>query len=487
MVELTEEYVKSMAFNDSTFSNAKKLVSSGKMVKKYITKEKDLIFGECSGSGKSNYVTSVDFINPNAPVFRCNCPSRQIPCKHSSALLYAYYLKAENFEEAEIPEDVLSKREKIEKRVEKKKEEADKPKKVNVSAFVKKMEQQLQGIQVIENFIKECFIAGFASISLSQLKSYQKELVNELGNYYIPSLQAKVVVILDTLEQGISKESEEKKYYYQKALTQLTKLEMLIKKSKQTLVDYIEAKKVVDAQAAGIFTKMGYIWKLEELKSFGFVKENRELIQLSFYQYDDVEEKALVDVGYYIDLEEKPIYKTLNIRPYKLLKRIEAEDTLFERVQVSEYAIYPGEMNRRIRWEGYTLAPITQEDLAKVREKAQDDFKTVLKEVKNQLKDPLADEHPVVLLKYKALLAYKDEEGNISYGLKDSLGETLLLGEVKNRQLPPTIACMKYVLQEEDLEDQIMLGMFEYQAQTNQLILKPLSVITKLKIKRLLG
>ena len=487
MIKLTEEYVRSTAFNDSSFTNAKKLASSSKIIKTFISKEKDLIFGECLGSGKSNYVISVDFINPNEPIFRCSCPSRQIPCKHATGLLYAYYLNPGHFAEGEIPEEVLSKREKLQKREEKKLEEVEKPKKVNISAFVKKMKQQLEGIECIEHFISECLKAGFASIPLSQIKSYQKELVKELGNYYIPSFQAKVEIILNILEKSINKESEAKKSYYQKALRELTKLQVLINKSKTMLLTYIEEQRIIDTQSADSFTKMGYIWKLEELKSLGFVKENRQLIQLGFYEYDDVEEKALVGVGYYIDLEEKPIYKTLNIRPYKLLKQLEAEDTLFETIQVSEYAIYPGEMNQRIRWEGYTLSPITKEELEKVREKAQVDFKAVLKEVKNQLKDPLADEHPVVLLKYKALKAYKDEEGNISYGLKDASGETVLLGETIKLQLPATLPCLQYVLQEEDLEDQVMLGLFEYQGEENELILKPLSVITHSEIKRLLG
>lgn len=487
MIQLTEDYVKSTAFNDSAFSNAKKLASGGKIVNTHMTKEGDLIFGECLGSGKSNYVTSVDFVNEAEPVFRCSCPSRQIPCKHASGLLYAYYLRPEVFSVADIPEDILSKREKIEKRAEKKKVEQDKPKKVNVSAFVKKMKTQLEGIGLIEQFISESLNTGLASLPLNQVKNYQKELVKELGNYYIPSYQGKVEVILHTLEEAVTNETEEKEIYLKKALREMSRLMVLIKKSKQTLNEYIEAKKAVDADAADIFTKMGYVWKLDELKQLGFVKENRQLIQLGFYQYDDEEEKAIVDVGYYVDLEEAPVYKTLNIRPYNLLKRLKAEDTAFEAVQIEAYGVYPGEMNKRIRWEGCTTAPVTKEMLEKIREKAQSDFKAVLKAVKNQLKDPLADEHPAILLKYKALRVYKDEEGNKHFGLVDEMGETILVGEVCHMNMPKTLCCIQYILGKEELEDNVMLGVFEYQAETNRLVMQPISVITPLEIKRLLG
>lgn len=487
MIQLTEDYVKATAFNDSAFSNAKKLASGGKIVHTHITKKGDLLFGECLGSGKSNYVTSVDFMNEAEPVFRCSCPSRQIPCKHASGLLYAYYLKPETFSVADIPEDILSKRAKIEKRAEKKKVEQDQPKKVNVSAFVKKMKTQLEGIGRIEQFISESLNTGLASLPLNQIRSYQKELVKELGNYYIPSYQGKVEVILHTLEKAVTNETEEKEIYLKKALREMSKLMVLIKKSKQTLSAYIEAKKAVDAEAADIFTKMGYVWKLDELKQLGFLKENRQLIQLGFYQYDDEEEKALVDVGYYVDLEEAPIYKTLNIRPYNLLKRLKAEDTTFEVVQTQAYGVYPGEMNKRIRWEGCTTAPVTKKVLEKIRAKAQSDFKAVLKAVKNQLKDPLADEHPAVLLKYKALKAYSDQEGNRHFGIVDDLGETILIDEVRHINMPKTLCCMQYVLGKEELEDNVMLGVFEYQGETNRLVMQPISVITPFEIKRLLG
>lgn len=487
MIQVTEEYVKTTAFNDSAFNNAKKLVNTGKIIKTHRTKEEDLIFGECLGSGKSNYMTSVDFLNPKEPIFRCSCPSRQIPCKHSSALLYAYYLNPDQFDVSDIPEDIVSKRQKIEKRAEKKKEEGDKPKKVNVSAFVKKMKVQLEGIALIEQFIKECLSVGLASISISQVKSYQKELVSELGNYYIPSYQGKVQVILDTMSAASQCETGEKEAYLKEVLRHLSKLQVLIKKSKETLHTYIEAKKSVDADAADIFTKMGYIWKMDELKKLGFVKEKRELVQLGFYQYDNAAEKALVDVGYFVDLEETAVYKTLNIVPYNLLKRLKTEDSLFEKVKVEEYVVYPGEMNKRIRWEGCNTEPVTKEIIENIRGKAQVDFKAVIKAVKNQLKDPLADEHPVVLLKYKKLSIYENEEGKSSYGLKDEQGETILLDHVKRINMPNTLACIQYVLQKEDLQDQVMLGVFEYQADTNRLVMQPISVITSLEIKRLLG
>lgn len=46
-----------------------------------------LLFGRCRGSGKDPYQVSVDLAGPR---YRCTCPSRKFPCKHSVALLYLW-------------------------------------------------------------------------------------------------------------------------------------------------------------------------------------------------------------------------------------------------------------------------------------------------------------------------------------------------------------------------------------------------------------
>lgn len=41
-------------------------------------------WGECQGSGKDPYRTCVE---PSAPAYKCSCPSRKFPCKHSLGLM----------------------------------------------------------------------------------------------------------------------------------------------------------------------------------------------------------------------------------------------------------------------------------------------------------------------------------------------------------------------------------------------------------------
>ena len=114
MKKLEESRIIAMAPNASAISNAKKLCDKGAFLRLWRSADDTLYMGECKGSGKSNYTVSVDFIDEENPVARCTCPSRQFPCKHGLALLFEI-LKEEKFEECEIPEDILAKREKKEK------------------------------------------------------------------------------------------------------------------------------------------------------------------------------------------------------------------------------------------------------------------------------------------------------------------------------------------------------------------------------------
>src|SRR5688500_16849871 len=121
-MQIDQAFADSQAPNASAMNNARAVVLKKKLVKLFKSPDGTLLFGECKGSGAENYQPSADFADPSKPVYRCICPSRQFPCKHSLALLYAYAQGAK-FIDQEAPADITEKRAKIEKRVEKKKVE----------------------------------------------------------------------------------------------------------------------------------------------------------------------------------------------------------------------------------------------------------------------------------------------------------------------------------------------------------------------------
>ena len=125
MRDVTEQQILALAPNAAAASNGKKISQKGGFVKLERSEDDTLYIGECTGSGKSNYITSADYIDEANPVFRCSCPSRQFPCKHSLGLMYEMLAKKE-FGICEIPEDIRKKREKKQAR-DSKANEAAKP------------------------------------------------------------------------------------------------------------------------------------------------------------------------------------------------------------------------------------------------------------------------------------------------------------------------------------------------------------------------
>lgn len=93
MREINEQQILALAPNSAAASNGKKISQKGGFVKLEQSQDDTFYMGECTGSGKSNYITSADYIDENNPVFRCSCPSRQFPCKHSLALMYEMLAK----------------------------------------------------------------------------------------------------------------------------------------------------------------------------------------------------------------------------------------------------------------------------------------------------------------------------------------------------------------------------------------------------------
>src|SRR5712672_1987007 len=125
-MQIDEAYVDSQAPNATAIKNARGVVLKKKLVGLFHSADGTLLFGDCKGSGAENYRPSADFAEPAKPVFRCTCPSRQFPCKHSLALLYAH-AQGGKFVEKEVPADISEKRTKIQARTEKKKVDATQP------------------------------------------------------------------------------------------------------------------------------------------------------------------------------------------------------------------------------------------------------------------------------------------------------------------------------------------------------------------------
>ncbi|WP_195575630.1 SWIM zinc finger family protein [Paenibacillus sp. 1001270B_150601_E10] len=478
MIEITEGFVDALAPNASAIKNAQGLVKKRSFVQLYHSSDGTLLFGECSGSGKSNYACSADFMDAEKPILRCSCPSRQFPCKHSLGLLYAY-VGGQTFAQADIPEDILVKREKAEQREQKKQQAADdegskqKPKKVNKSALKKKIQAQLEGLDVLEKLTLSLIRSGLGTIDKSVLKT-MKEHVKQLGNYYLSGAQIELRRLILLLEH------EERESVYTQAVEQLTQIHAFIKKGRAHLLAKLEDPALALDHESSIEEWLGHAWQLAELKEAGLVSEQAELIQLAFLSYDDQARQEYVDLGFWFDKASGEVHRTLQYRPYKAAKFIKEDDSFFEVAQMSELYRYPGDMNRRVRWEAMTSRPIEEQDLDVVHKNARHSYTDAVKLVKNQLKNALGDRHPVLLV--HAHQVRQNEEGQ--FVSLDETGQQLMLYDTDgfNRG---TVSLLPY-MPEHMLNDVTMLVMFEHQQDSGRLTAQPLTIIKGTEMIRLL-
>ena len=483
MLDLDSDFVNGEAPNANAIKNGRGLVGKGKFVKLNKSSDETLIFGECSGSGKSNYACSCDFVVKSKPVYRCTCPSRQFPCKHCLGLMYAY-VDGKSFSKAKVPEDVASKREKVEKRAEKKKTDSAKPKKVNKTALKKKITAQLAGLDLLEKLTHDLVRTGMGNTN-AKTASQIEEQAKQLGNAYLPGAQAALrrytkLFLGDEGKFAGDMSAEQRESIYSRAMDQLATLNSLIKKGREYLTKRAEDPELAPETDSPIAAWLGHAWHLTELRDANLVEKDVELIQLAFNNYDDVSRREFVDTGIWMNMSSGQIQLTQNFRPYKAVKYIKADDSFFKVAKIPELCVYPGDVNPRIRWDEFDSRPISLQDLSKLRSYAADDLAALIKETKSRMKLPLGDKQPIVAINFKMLGQLEDG----SLALEDKKGERIVFTEAGDFEEPASCHLL-WLLPKTMLANQTLIGRFHQDHDAKTLRLKPLAIITKSQIYRL--
>lgn len=484
MISIDEGYVDGAAPNAEAAKNGRGLVAKGKFVALNVDADETLLFGQCAGSGKVPYACSCDFARPEQPTHRCSCPSRQFPCKHCLGLMYAFVLKRPNFKTADVPEELAGKREKLAARVEKKADEAAKPKVVNKAALAKKIQAQLDGLDLLSKLTLDLTRIGIGNMNAKSAGEVE-EKAKQLGNAYLPGAQAALHRYTKLFaEDGTGKfdpkaPASSREAASSEALDQLSRLHTLAKQGRAYLQRRLDDPELKPDAETPIAAWLGHAWQLAELKAAGLVEKDVELVQLAFNSHDDVARQEYVDTGVWMNLGTGRIHVTQTFRPYKAVKFIKSDDSFFGVARVGELCVYPGDVNPRVRWEGMTPRPIEPKDLQRVRDHARADFAAVIKDVKTNLKGPLADKQPIVALRFKRV-------GQVDGALvvEDAKGERLTLTDAGMTEEPPSCHLLG-LLPPALFADATMIVRFRHDLDRRKLEVKPLSIVTATGVVRL--
>jgi len=481
-MQIDQAFVDSQAPNAAAINNARGVVLKKKLVGLFRSPDGTLLFGECKGSGAENYRPSADFGDPSKPVYRCTCPSRQFPCKHSLAMLYAHAQGAK-FVEKEMPADIGEKRAKVQQRAEKKKEESDKPKKPNLSALKKKIQTQLEGLNLLESLVNDLMRSGLGTLNAKSARQIEEQ-AKQLGNAYLPGAQNALHALTGLFYRSqISSEDElkasERERVYSAALDQLNRLHSLCKQGGKYLQSRLEDSELKPEMETDIAAWLGHAWQLRELKDAGLVQPGVELLQLAFNSHDDWTRREFVETGVWMNLQTGAVQLTRNYRPYQAAKFIREDDSFFQVAVCPELFIYPGNLNPRVRWEAMEPRPVTKADHARARAHAKADLRAVIKDVKTQLKSPLGDRRPCALVRYRALGRAREHAV-----IEDQNGERLVLAEDHHPGEPATLPLLA-MLPKAVRQGQVMLVRFHHDLDSQKLHAKPLSVVTEHEVIRL--
>lgn len=476
---ITEQFILMTAPNASAAANGRKLSREGRFSAHGSSSEGNVFWANCAGSGKNGYRTSVDFSNGEAaPVCRCSCPSRQFPCKHGVGLLYEI-LAGKAFPVGPVPEDLARKMEKRAAKAEKKEKDAstaEKAKKTNTAAQKKKILKQLEGLDLVEKLIDDLLTSGVGTLAGTSASGYLK-IAQDLGNYYLTGPQNAFTRMALEIRK-IQKAPEQAREHYAAAMQILISLHATVKKGRAYLNEKLESGNYASEDTV-LFEAMGGVWRLEDLKRIGSFRENARLIQLSFDVSYDEAKGEFVDRGFWIDMDTGAIDHTVNFRPLKALKYVKAEDSCFELVEVPVLYEYPGDRNKRIRWEGCTTAPITVQDYARLPKLAES-IATAVKIAKNQMKNTMAPKYMPVLLPAAGLGLSAD--GPV---LTDPEGSRILLRDRKQEGADHGSVEMLKSLPGAIGPGSAVFGLLFYDPEDNRICLHPYSVVMPDRIIRL--
>src|SRR5262249_38722948 len=104
-------------------------------------------------------------------------------------------------------------------------------------------------------------------------------------------------------------------------------------------------------------------------------------------------------------LNDGAVYQAIAYRPFKGMNQIPEQPSYNQPLKVAEAAVYPGFLNRRVRWDrsAEQAQELKSAHLAKAYAAARPDFKGALDAFRQQMKHPLAPREAVVLVRCERL------------------------------------------------------------------------------------
>jgi SWIM zinc finger len=440
MAALNEETAVRAAPDSQVLNDARGLIRKGRYSNPGASADGTWLLGNCQGSAKAPYQVSVDILVPDAPVGRCNCGSRKFPCKHAVGLMLLHAQEPARFDVREPDADLLAKREKAQARAEKKADE--KPKKVNTAALAKKAQVQREGLDLLEKLLVDLVSSGqwFEQSRLERLGRQRKQLMDAYLRGAAYGVNQLVLFANDPVATVHSSRWRQNDETRGAAISEEERLAVgadLIGQLWATVQkgrNYLDGKIAGDESAADADAVMenvlGRAWKLNELRDAGHCRQNLSLMELAHERYDDQAGEMKIEISHLVELAGGEILQATTLRPFAAMQHIDEQPSYSRPFKIAEAGVYPGFINRRVRWE--TAAEQSEElkpdHLKAAYAAARPEFKPAIDEFRKQLKHPLAPRDAVLWLRCERIGHVGDR-----LVMEDASGVRVVTGDLVDR------------------------------------------------------
>jgi hypothetical protein len=190
MSDWTPQRVEQLAPDPASFKAAQGTAKPGKWTN--LGRDARLVWGECQGSGANPYQVRADLVDVT---YKCSCPSRKLPCKHTLALLLMLATGA--VKEGAAPEFVNEWSANRAKRAEAKQAKASAAgdKEVDKEAQAKRVEKREtrigDGLAQLETWLADIVADGLAA-TRAQGEGFWEKMAARLVDAQAPGLARRV-------------------------------------------------------------------------------------------------------------------------------------------------------------------------------------------------------------------------------------------------------------------------------------------------------
>ncbi len=242
-MKYSEEHIERLAPKASTFRSGKKLSGSNNW-QSFASSTRG-IWGAIRGSGKNPYKVQIDLQDL---AYKCSCPSRQFPCKHSIALLLLHANDSESFATESEPPHVaewLDKRKGRAAKVEQEEQElTEEEKQKRQTAKVKREASRHKmvsaGLAELQLWLKDLLRIGLLDLPAKE-NSFFEHMAARMVDAKAPGIASRIRAFA-----GI--DFSQKEIWQHQAMAIIAELHLLIKayqKLDSMSVDHVDAIKAL--------------------------------------------------------------------------------------------------------------------------------------------------------------------------------------------------------------------------------------------------